>query len=67
MEEEPLEFYERVCEGYRDLARREPERIRLVDGSRSPDEVESEIWREVCGRFPALFASPKKEDAARAS
>ena len=28
MEQEPLEFYERVCEGYRDLARREPERVR---------------------------------------
>jgi dTMP kinase len=67
MEQEPLEFYERVGEGYRELARREPARIRLLDGSRSPDEIESEIWREVSGRFPALFASPKKGDAARAS
>ena len=67
MEQEPLEFYERVCEGYRELARREPARIRLLDGSRSPDEIESEIWREVSGRFPALLAPPNKEDAARAS
>ena len=67
MDQEPLEFYERVGEGYRELARREPARIRLLDGSRSPDEIESEIWREVSGRFPALFASPKKGDAARAS
>lgn len=66
MEQEPLEFYERVCEGYRELARREPARIRLLDGSRSPDEIESEIWREVSGRFPALLASPNTEDAARA-
>ncbi len=67
MEQEPLEFYERVCEGYRELARREPARIRLLDGSRSPDEIESEIWREVSERFPALLARRKKEDAARAS
>ena len=67
MEQEPLEFYERVREGYCDLARREPARIRLLDGSRSVDEVESEIWREVSARFPALLASPKTEDAARAS
>jgi dTMP kinase len=67
MEQEPIEFYERVCQGYRELARHEPARIRLLDGSRSPDEIESEIWREVSERFPALCALPKKEDAARAS
>ena len=67
MEQEPLEFYERVCEGYRELARREPARIRLLDGSRSPDEIESEIWREVSGRFSALLPRPKKEDAASTS
>jgi len=67
MEQEPPEFYERVCEGYRELARREPARIRLLDGARSPEEVESEIWREVSSRFPDLLASLKKEDAARVS
>ena len=65
MEQEPLEFYERVSEGYRELARREPARIRLLDGSRSPDEIESEIWREVSARFPAVAASQPKGDAAR--
>ncbi|MDP9003671.1 MAG: dTMP kinase [Verrucomicrobiota bacterium] len=67
MEQEPLEFYERVCEGYRELARGEPARIRLIDGTRSPDEIESEIWREVSERFPTLLSSPEKEGAARAS
>ena len=65
MEQEPLEFYERVSEGYRALARREPARIRLLDGSRTPDEIESEIWREVSERFPAVSASQPKGDAAR--
>jgi hypothetical protein len=39
----------------------------LLDGTRSPDEIESEIWREVSGRFSALLARPKKEDAASTS
>ena len=67
MEQEPSEFYERVSEGYRELARGEPARIHLLDGSRSPDEIESEIWREVSNRFPALLAQSKKRDEARAS
>lgn len=45
MEAEPNEFYERVAEAYRDLARREPQRVKLIDGARSADEVEQEIWR----------------------
>jgi dTMP kinase len=67
MEQEPLEFYERVREGYRELARREPSRIRLLDGSRSADEIESQIWREVSERFSAVLASQQQGDAARAS
>ena len=67
MEQEPREFYERVCEGYRELARREPVRIRLLDGSRSPDEIEDEIWREMTARFPAIPALRQKEGAGRAS
>ncbi len=45
MEQEPDEFYERVCAAYRDLARREPERVRLIDAACSADDVEGEIWR----------------------
>jgi len=67
MEQEPIEFYERVGEGYRELARCEPARFRLLDGSRSPDEVEGEVWREVASRFPALLAESKRGDEARAS
>ena len=62
------EFYERVCEGYRELARREPARIRLLDGAHSPDEIENEIWREVSERFPALVCVFRKRGCeARAS
>lgn len=47
MEQEPVEFYERVCAAYRDLAAREPRRVRLIDGTASADEVEAEIWRQL--------------------
>jgi len=56
MEQQPAEFYERVRQGYRDLAAREPNRIVLVDGSRNADEVENEIWAMISARFPALEA-----------
>ncbi len=45
MEQEPAEFYERVSAAYRDLAQREPERVHLIDGSGSLEEIEAEIWR----------------------
>src|SRR5438093_9955667 len=50
MEQQPAEFYERVRQGYRDLAAREPNRIALVDGSRNADEVENEIWAMISAR-----------------
>jgi dTMP kinase len=51
MEQEPVEFYERVCAAYRQLAQQEPERVRSVDGSRSTDEIEAEIWQLVQRRI----------------
>ena len=39
MEQEPEEFYEAVRRAYRDLARREPNRIVLIDAKAPPDSV----------------------------
>jgi len=47
MEEEPIEFYERVCRGYRELARREPDRFIVMDGAQSPDALGDQIWAAV--------------------
>jgi dTMP kinase len=44
MEEEPIEFYERVCQGYRELAQSEPDRFIVINGAQSPDAIEDEIW-----------------------
>jgi dTMP kinase len=54
MEQQPAEFYERVREAYRELSKRESNRAVLIDGSRNADEIEDEIWRMLCSRFPVL-------------
>ena len=54
MEQQSAEFYERVRAGYRELVKREPKRVVLIDGSGSADEVENEIWKMLSSRFPSL-------------
>ena len=54
MEQQSAEFYERVREGYRELAAHEPKRIVLINGSREQDEIEIEIWENLCARFSIL-------------
>jgi dTMP kinase len=57
MEQQPAEFYERVREAYRELAKRESKRIVLIDGSRNADQIENEIWEMLLSRFPGLTAN----------
>jgi dTMP kinase len=59
MEQEPVEFYERVCRGYRELAKREPDRFILIDGAQSADAIETEIWKILTTRFPDFAALPE--------
>lgn len=42
-EEEGLEFFRRVRQGYLEIARREPQRVRVVDGMQSMHEVHDRI------------------------
>jgi dTMP kinase len=57
MEQQPAEFYERVREAYRELAKRESKRIVLIDGSRNADQIENEIWEMLLSRFPGFTAN----------
>jgi dTMP kinase len=61
MEQEPAEFYERVCAGYRELAKREPDRVVLMDGSQSASEIEQQVWDTLSRRFPAVAPANKSE------
>jgi dTMP kinase len=47
MEEEPVEFYERVCQGYRELAKREPGRFILIDAAQSPEVIDDQVWNAI--------------------
>jgi dTMP kinase len=44
MENQSMEFYERVRQGYLDLARREAHRVKVIDGGRSIEVIEKQIW-----------------------
>ena len=51
MEQENVEFYGKVREGYLHLARSLPKRFFVVDGERDPDGIEIDIWNEIHARF----------------
>ena len=46
-EQEGLEFFERVRRGYREIARQEPERVRVLDATVSIDELQVAVRRAV--------------------
>jgi len=61
MEQEPIEFYECVSAAYRELAAVEKDRVRLIDGTRSADEIETEIWKVLGERFQSEIQKAKFE------
>ena len=50
-ENEELVFHERVRQGYLTLARQEPDRIRMVDASPQPEDVQRSVWSVVAERL----------------
>ena len=48
-----LEFHKRVRDGYHHLASQEPERWRVIDGSQTPEMVQSELRRVVIEKLGA--------------
>ncbi len=51
-ENEDIAFHTRVRDGYHLLAREEPDRIRLVNAARPPDEIQKEIRQIVLPVLP---------------
>ena len=62
-EMEPFSFHLRVQDGYLKMAAREPARWRVVDATRSIDEVADEVWRHVSERLPEPGAGAPTADA----
>jgi len=54
MDEESLEFHERIRQGYISIAQKEPERIRIINAARDIKEVQEEIRRIVLEYLPTL-------------
>ncbi len=52
LEEESLDFHNRVHEGYRELARAEPNRWHIIDASQPPQAVSNAIWSTVTKHLP---------------
>lgn len=50
-EAEELEFHRRVSDGYRQLSRRYPGRVKLLDGAGSVEELHREVLRVVEAHF----------------
>jgi len=46
-EAEERAFFERVRAAYRDLAKAEPGRVRIIDGSKAPEEVKVEVEKSL--------------------
>jgi len=47
MENQSLEFYQRVRQGYLELAQREPLRVKVIDGSQPIAAVWKQVWKHI--------------------
>ena len=52
LEQQAIEFHKRAREAYHGLARREPQRFRVIDGSGTPEAIAAKVLHE----FDALIA-----------
>ncbi|MBL9180451.1 MAG: dTMP kinase [Verrucomicrobiaceae bacterium] len=54
MESQPRDFFEKVRQGYLDIARAEPRRVTVIDAARSEQQVHDDIWNLLSTRPHAL-------------
>ena len=54
LESADLGFHQRVRQAFLDIAAAEPERFLVLDGQRSEDELEAEIWAAISATLAAL-------------
>ena len=52
MESSGREFYEKTRQGYLELAKEEPKRVMVIDGSLSVEAVQDEIWKTLSFHLP---------------
>ena len=47
LEEQAIEFHHKVREAYHQLAQREPQRFRLIDGRGTPEAIAAKVWEQI--------------------
>jgi dTMP kinase len=47
LEEQAVEFHHKVREAYHQLAQREPQRFRLIDGRGTPEAIAAKVWEQI--------------------
>jgi len=62
MEQQTVEFYEQVRDGYQELAKWQRDRIVVIKGWQSPHDIEKEIWETLVKRFPELAAKSESQN-----
>ena len=55
LEKEKMDFHEKVYEGYKNLCKKYPERIKPIDADRSIDEVHSEVIEVIDGLLQGKY------------
>lgn len=51
MESQPQSFFEKVRQGYLEVAQAEPQRIQVMDAGASPEAVHEAVWERVSARW----------------
>lgn len=54
IESQPQAFFEKVRQGYLEVARAEPERVKIIDASATPDAVHTSIWQILTAQGHAI-------------
>jgi len=60
LESEDMDFHRRVRKGFLKLAEEEPERIVVIDGKQSIEEIHQDIMKNMKQRYNDLFRGVKK-------
>lgn len=55
MESEPLEFHQKVYEGYRFMAEKEKNRFAVIDATKSIDEIHNQIKQKACALIEKYY------------
>jgi dTMP kinase len=51
MEAEPTDFFDRVRQGYLDIAKAHPQRVKIVSAAGTIDQTAAAVWKEVAVAF----------------